>query len=91
MLAATNRAAGNAPWRPSTKRAHVWSPTATVAAPPTSPATMAIGSWVSSQARSENTSGRSVTRGASSRGTTSVASPSRGSTSMVSRSRGIAV
>jgi hypothetical protein len=52
---------------------------------------MATGSSVSSQGRSPNTSGRSLTRGASSRGTTSVASPSRGRTSMVSRSSGMAV
>ena len=41
---------------------------ASVAAPPTSPATMAIGSSVSSHDRSANTSGRSTTRGASRRG-----------------------
>ena len=45
---------------------------------PVSPATTAMGSSVSSQVRSVNTSGRSTTRGASSRGTTRVASPSRG-------------
>ena len=51
---------------------------ATAFALPTSSATMAIGSSVSSHERSANTSGRSTTRGASSRGTTRVASPSAG-------------
>ena len=49
-------------------RAQVWSPTATRPAAPTRPATMAIGSSVSPQGRRPNTSGRSVTRGASSAG-----------------------
>ena len=49
-----------------------------------------IGSSVSSHGSSVNTPGCSTTRGASSRGTTSVASPSRGTTSIVSRSSGIA-
>ena len=40
--------------------------------------------------RASNTPGCSATRGASSRGMTSVASPSRGTTSIVSRSSGIA-
>ena len=51
---------------------------------------MATGSSVSSQGRSENTPGCSTTRGASSRGITSVASASRGTTSIVNRSSGIA-
>ena len=42
-----------------------------VGADPTSPATIEIGSSVSSQDRTRNTSGRSTTRGASSRGTRS--------------------
>jgi hypothetical protein len=85
-----NAAPGRAAWRSRTNRAQVRSPTATRAAGPARPATMATGSSVSSHGRRENTSGRSTTLGASSRGTTSVASPSRGSTSIVSRSSGIA-
>ena len=68
----------------------MWSPTAATAAGPARPATIPTGSSVSSQGRIPNTSGRSATRGASMRGTTSVAAPSRGTTSMVSRSSGIA-
>ena len=49
-----------------------------------------IGSCVSLHGFTENTSPRSVTRGASRAGTTSVASASRGTTSMVIRSSGIA-
>ena len=64
---------------------------ATVAGTPASWVTIAIGSSVSRQGRSANTSGRWFTRGASRNGTTSVASLSRGTTSMVSRSSGIAV
>ena len=48
-------------------------------APAASPATIAIGSSVSPHGCSVNTPGCSTTRGASSSGTTSVASPSRGS------------
>ena len=57
---------------------------------PASPATIAVGSSVSSHGSSVNTPGCSTTRGASSRGMTIVASPSRGTTSIVSRSSGIA-
>ncbi len=85
-----NAAPGSAACRSSTNRAHVRSPTATRPAAPTRPATMATGSSVSPHGRRPNTSGRSVTRGASRAGTTSVASPSRGRTSMVSRSSGMA-
>ena len=52
---------------------------------------MPTGSSVSLQGRTVKASGRSSTRGASSAGTTSVASPARGSTSIVSRSSGMAV
>ena len=72
------------------KRAHIWSPTAAVAAPAASSATIADGSSVSFHGRSANTPGCSTTRGASRRGMTIVASPSRGTTSIVSRSSGIA-
>ena len=53
-------------------------------------ATIAVGSSVSLPRASVNTPGCSTTRGASSRGMTSVASPSRGTTSIVRRSSGIA-
>ena len=79
-----------APSRSTRKRAQVWSPMAATFAPLARPATMATGSSVSFHGRIVNTPGCSTTRGASSRGTTSVASPSRGSTSIVSRSRGMA-
>ena len=72
------------------KRAHIWSPTATVDAAPHRPATISTGRRISCHGCSVNTSGCSTTRGASSRGTTSVASPSRGTTSIVRRSSGIA-
>ena len=63
------RCAGRARWRSSRNRAQVWSPMAAVARPRrASSATMATGSSVSSQAAMRNTSGRSTTRGASSRG-----------------------
>jgi hypothetical protein len=88
--ASTKDVVGRRRWRPSTNRAQVWSPTAAVPAGPTSPATRSRGSSSSPQVRNEKTSGRSTTRGASSTGTTRVASPSRGTTSMVSRSSGIA-
>ena len=71
-------------------RDHMWSPTAATDADPARPATMSTGSSVSSHDLTPNTSGRSTTRGASSRGTTSMASPPRGTTSMVSRSSGMA-
>ena len=71
-------------------RAHIWSPTAAVAAPAARPATIAVGSSVSFHGCNVNTPGCSTTRGASSRGITIVASPSRGTTSIVKRSSGIA-
>ena len=89
-VARRNAAPGSASCRARTKRAHVWSPIAAVRAPPAYAATRAIGSSVSSQVSSRNTSGCSTTRGASSRGTRSTASASRATTSIVSRSRGIA-
>ena len=58
--------------------------------PATSPATISIGSSVSSHENSSNASGCSSTRGASSVGITSTASASAGTTSIVSRSSGIA-
>ncbi len=54
------RVAGRADCRSTRKRAHVRSPMAAVAAEPTSDATMPIGSSVSSQVRTANTSGRST-------------------------------
>ena len=72
------------------KRAHIVSPTAATSGRSIRRATRATGSSVSSHGVIEKTSGRSTTRGASSRGMTSVASPSRGTTNMVKRSNGIA-
>ena len=82
--------AGIARCRSRTKRAQVWSPIAARAGAPAMAATSAIGSSVSSHGTISNTSGCGSTRGASSRGTTSFASPARGSTNIVSRSSGIA-
>ena len=77
--------------RSTTKRAQVWSPTRRRDRPPGQlRPRWPTGSSVSFHGRSVNTPGCSTTRGASSRGTTSVASLSRGSTSIVSRSSGMA-
>ena len=81
---------GQWPSRSTRKRAHIVSPTAATPGVAASPATMATGSSVSSQGRSENTPGCSTTRGASNRGITSVASASCGTTSIVNRSSGMA-
>ncbi|CAB4619388.1 unannotated protein [freshwater metagenome] len=70
--------------------AQVRLPIAAVDAEPMRSDTIAIGSSVSPHGRIPNTSGSSLTRATSSRGTTSVTSPSRGTTSIVSRSRGMA-
>ena len=88
--AGDHAAAGRRRCSPSRKRVQVRSPTASDPAAPHNRWTSATGSSVSPQGRNRNTPGRSITRGASSAGTTSVASPSTGTTSMVSRSSGIA-
>ena len=71
-------------------RAQVWSPTAATSAEPIKSATISTGSAVSGQPLSPKMSGRSVTLGASIRGTTRVAEASAGTTSMVRRSSGMA-
>ena len=89
-LALPNDAVGSADCRSTRNRAQVRSPIASRTAGPQCAATRAIGSSVSSHGSIVKTSGCSTTRGASRRGTTSVASPSAGTTSIVSRSSGIA-
>jgi hypothetical protein len=89
--AGTKPVCGSASWRPSTKVAQVRSPMAARPGRSARRATMLTGSSVSPHGRMVKASGHSATRGASSAGTTRVASPARGSTSIVSRSSGIAV
>ena len=81
---------GRAAIRSTRKPLHIWSPTAAVTARPIKAVMTAIGSWSSRHGTIRNTPGCSRTRGASSAGTTSDASPSRGTTSIVMRSNGIA-
>ncbi|CAB4788537.1 unannotated protein [freshwater metagenome] len=81
--------------RSTKKRAHIWSPTATTRDSGvdsfTNRAVIATGSSVSLQGNNVNTPGIKVTRGASSPGTTMVASPFAGKTNIVKRSSGIAL
>ena len=75
--AEVNLVSGRASCSPSTNTAQVWSPTATTLFPSSSSTTIEMGSSVSSQGRMPNTSGWGATRGASSRGTTSIATINR--------------
>lgn len=71
----THRVAGRCVMRSTRNRDHIWSPTATQDASPSRPCASATGSSVSSHGTVSNTPGTGTTRGASSRGITSIGIP----------------